>query len=109
MKKTILLLLIGFSTLAAETGIASHYSTKTGYKTASGERLNDNSFTAAHKTLKFGTKVRVTNLNNGKSIVVRINNRGPFIKGRVIDLTRAGAKSLGFYDKGLARVKITVL
>jgi rare lipoprotein A len=109
MIKTILLLLMSFSALTAETGIASHYSTKTGFKTASGERLNDDSFTAAHKTLKFGTKVRVTNLSNGKSIIVRINNRGPFIEGRVIDLTRAGAKSLGFYEKGLTKVKLQVL
>lgn len=100
---------MSFSALTAETGVASYYSTKTGFKTASGERLNDDSFTAAHKSIKFGTKVRVTNLSNRKSIIVRINNRGPFIKGRVIDLTRAGAKSLGFYDKGLTKVKLDVL
>lgn len=93
----------------AETGKASHYSTQTGSRTASGERLNDNAYTAAHRTLKFGTKVKVVNLQNGKEVIVRINDRGPFKKGRIIDVSRAAAKALGFYDQGLTKVKIYVL
>ena len=94
---------------ARETGIASYYSTKTGTQTASGKPLKDTEYTAAHRTLKFGTKVRVTNTRNDKSIVVTITDRGPFIKGRVIDLTVAGAKALGFHSRGLAVVKVEVV
>ena len=75
-----------------------------GKKTASGERVNSGALTAAHKTLPFGTMVRVTNKRNGKSVVVRINDRGPFVRGRVIDLTPAGARALGF--SGLAPVTL---
>jgi rare lipoprotein A len=92
-----------------EVGVASFYSTKTGSETASGETLKDSAFTAAHKTLDFGTKVKVTNLNNQKSVVVKINDRGPFVKGRIIDVSKAAATSLGFYNKGLAKVKVQVL
>lgn len=89
----------------AESGIASHY---TGYaKTANGERFNPGSLTAAHKTLRFGTRVLVTNKRNGRSVTVRINNRGPFIRGRVIDLTPAGARALGF--SGLTSVTLRAL
>lgn len=98
-----------FCANAAEVGIASHYSTKTGTKTASGEKLNDNAFTAAHKELDFGTMVRVTNLNNNKSVIVRINDRGPYPKGRIIDVSRAAAKALGFYERGLTKVKVEVV
>jgi rare lipoprotein A len=87
-------------------GIASVYSTQSGNKTASGARLSNGAFTAAHRSLPFGTKVRVTNHTNGRSVVVIINDRGPFIRGRVIDLTPAGANALGF--SGLARVKLDV-
>jgi len=87
-------------------GIASVYS-YTGHRTANGERLSPGSLTAAHKTLPFGTKVRVTNKRNGHSVVVRINDRGPFIRGRVIDMTPAGARALGF--SGLAPVSLAVL
>ncbi len=80
----------------SESGIASVYSTESGHGTASGQRLNPQALTAAHKSLPFGTQVRVTNRNNGKSVVVRINDRGPFVRGRVIDLTPAGARALGF-------------
>lgn len=90
-----------------ESGIASVYSTESGSHTASGERLNPTALTAAHRTLAFGTQVRVTHRNNGKSIVVTINDRGPFVSGRVIDLTPAGASALGF--SGLAPVTIEVL
>jgi rare lipoprotein A len=84
-----------YSQAQTQSGIASVYSTKTGVKTASGKRLNDGALTAAHRTLPFGTKVRVTNKRNGRSVVVTITDRGPFIKGRVIDLTMAGANAIG--------------
>ena len=87
----------------AESGIASVYGYEGG-KTASGQRANPAGMTAAHRTLPFGTMVRVTNRRNGKSVVVRINDRGPFIRGRVIDLTPAGARALGF--SGLAPVTL---
>lgn len=90
----------------AEVGIASHYSTKTGTKTASGQRLVDSQLTAAHKTLKFGTLVKVTNLSNKKSVVVKITDRGPYAKGRVIDVTQAAAKALDFQKKGITKVKL---
>jgi rare lipoprotein A len=79
----------------AETGIASVYA-YSGSKTASGERANPGALTGAHRTLPFGTHVRVTNKRNGHSVVVRINDRGPFTRGRVIDVTPAAARVLGF-------------
>lgn len=96
--------------LSAEAGVyqqcgkASWY--KLGGTTASGERSNPNGLTAAHRTLPFGTLVEVTNLANGKTVVVRINDRGPFAKGRVIDVTFAAAKELGFIRKGITRVQV---
>jgi rare lipoprotein A len=87
----------------AQSGIASVYAYKGG-RTASGERTSAGALTAAHRTLPFGTHVRVINKRNGKSVVVRINDRGPFIKGRVIDVTPAAARALGF--SGLTRVKL---
>jgi rare lipoprotein A len=89
-----------------ETGIASIYCFRNG-RTASGERARPFILTAAHKTLPFGTLVEVTNHKNGRSIVVRINDRGPFIKGRIIDLTPAGARALKF--DGLTPVTLRVL
>ena len=89
----------------AESGIASVYGYKGG-KTASGQRASPHGLTAAHRRLPFGTKVRVTNRRNGKSVVVRINDRGPFVRGRVIDLTPAAARVLGF--SGLAPVTLAV-
>jgi rare lipoprotein A len=74
-------------------------------KTASGQRANPGGFTAAHRTLPFGTKVTVTNKRNGRSVTVRINDRGPFVRGRIIDLTPAAARALGF--NGLAPVEVT--
>ena len=88
------------------SGIASVYSTESGSGTASGQKLNPGALTAAHRTLPFGTKVRVTNKKNGRSVVVTINDRGPFIKGRVIDLTPAAAKVLGF--SGLTQVTLDI-
>lgn len=89
------------------TGIASFYWHS--QRTANGERFNPGELTAAHRTLPFGTRVRVTNLRNGKSVVVRINDRGPYIRGRIIDLSRAAARELDFTDHGLTRVSLAVL
>ena len=97
------LLLAGLPAAKAESGVASVYAYESG-KTASGERASAKGLTAAHRTLPFGTKVRVTNKRNGRSVVVRINDRGPFIKGRVIDVTPAAAKTLGF--SGLTKVSL---
>jgi rare lipoprotein A len=88
----------------AQSGIASVYS---GGKTANGERAHAHGMTAAHRSLPFGTMVRVTHAKTGKSVVVRINDRGPFIRGRVIDLTPAAARQLGF--SGLAPVTLSVV
>ena len=92
------------STAQAETGIASVYGYD-GQKTANGERANPRQLTAAHRTLPFGTMVTVVNAKNGRQVTVRINDRGPFIRGRVIDLTPAAASQLGF--SGLAPVTIS--
>ncbi|MDX8403475.1 MAG: septal ring lytic transglycosylase RlpA family protein [Mariprofundaceae bacterium] len=93
-----------------ETGTASWYGTKFhGKKTANGERYDMYAMSAAHKTLPLPTMVRVTNLNNGRSIVVRVNDRGPFVKNRVIDLSYAAAKTLGYDNVGTAPVRVEVL
>jgi rare lipoprotein A len=98
------LIFVGCSSAAmAESGIASIYAYK-GERTASGERANPSGYTAAHRSLPFGTRVRVTNKSNGRSVIVRINDRGPFVRGRVIDLTPAAARAIGF--SGLARVML---
>lgn len=96
---------------SVQHGKASWYSIKTNYgtKTASGQRLCNNAPTAAHKTLPMGTKVRVINMANNKSEVVTINDRGPFIKGRIIDVTIGTAERLGFVKSGVAPVKVEVL
>jgi len=93
-----------------ESGGASWYGPGFhGRITASGERFNTNDLTAAHKTLPFGTRVRVTNTANGKSVVVRINDRGPFIQGRIIDLSRAAAERLDMLKSGTADVLVETL
>jgi rare lipoprotein A len=95
---------------APATGVASYYADKYhGRTTASGERFDMNDLTAAHRTLAFGTRVRVTNRANGRSVVVRINDRGPFVKGRVIDLSLAAARKLDMVDAGLAEVELQPL
>ena len=99
-----LLNLIVANSAHAESGIASVYGYGHG-KTASGERPDPTAMTAAHRTLAFGTRVTVTHAHNGRSVTVRINDRGPFTRGRVIDLTPAAARALGF--SGLAPVTIT--
>ena len=88
-----------------KTGIASYYHDKFhGRKTASGKLYNKNEMTCAHKTLPFGTKLHVINVHNNKDVIVTVTDRGPFIKGRVLDLSRIAAKELGFIDKGLQRI-----
>src|SRR5579863_9688455 len=84
---------------------ASYYSS--GYRTASGERFNPNGLTAAHRSLPFGTRLQVTNPANGRSVIVRINDRGPFVRGRGLDLSRAAAFAIGM--RGTAPVRIAVL
>ena len=95
---------------ASEVGIASYYSqTLHGRRTASGERYDMRALTAAHPTLPFGSRVRVTNLANGRSVVVRINDRGPYVEERVIDLSYAAARELQFIGHGTTRVRLEVL
>jgi rare lipoprotein A len=91
---------------ADQLGHASWYSLPSNV-TANGEQMNPNELTAAHRSLPFGTKVLVENLSNGRSVVVRINDRGPFIGGRIIDLSKAAAASIGMIDAGTAKVRVT--
>jgi rare lipoprotein A len=91
-------------TASAQSGIASVYS---GGRTANGEVAHSSGLTAAHRTLPFGTMVRVTNHSNGRSVMVRINDRGPFVKGRIIDLMPAAARAIGM--DGLANVSVDVV
>ena len=98
--------LIGYT----EHGIASFYAMKFQFrKTSSGEHFNQLALTAAHRSLPFGTKVRVTNLVNNRSVTVKINDRGPFIEGRIIDLTRYAFSKIGDTEQGLIKVKIEVI
>jgi len=93
-----------------QTGLASWYGDKEhGNLAASGERFSKYDYTAAHKSLPFGTIVRVTNLENGKDVVVNINDRGPFIRGRIIDLSYSSAKSIDLVRTGVAKVKVEVI
>ena len=78
-------------------------------RTASGERMNPAKLTAAHRSMRFGTKVQVTNARNGKSVVVRINDRGPFIRGRVLDLSKGAAHAIGLTGRGVGRVVAEVM
>jgi rare lipoprotein A len=95
---------------AASVGEASYYASKFhGRPTANGERFDNGKLTAAHRTLAFGTKVRVTNLTNGRSVVVRVNDRGPFVRGRIIDLSQAAARRIDMVRAGVVRVKIEPL
>jgi len=93
-------------TVSVEHGIASWYRD---HRTASGEKFHINALAAAHKKLPFGTKVRVVDLKTGKSIIVRINDRGPYKRGRIIDLTVGAARQLGMYERGIAKVRVEVL
>jgi len=93
-----------------EKGKASYYAMKFQFRrTASGERFNNFSLSAAHKSLSFGTRVRVTNIRNGKYVTVRINDRGPYVKGRIIDLTREAFAKIENLDRGIAEVAIKVV
>ncbi|OKH52004.1 hypothetical protein NIES2101_16180 [Calothrix sp. HK-06] len=94
---------------ATNSGTASYYSYGDSTRTANGERFNPQDLTAAHRTLPFGTRVRVTNNWNGRSVIVRINDRGPFIRGRIIDVSLGAAKELGMISSGIASVKVEVL
>jgi rare lipoprotein A len=110
--RSILLLLIiifisSCSSRITQAGKASYYADKfNGRKTASGEKFRNSKKTAAHKTLPFGTKVKVTNLKNGKSVKVRINDRGPFVAGRIIDLSKKAARKIDMDKEGVGTVKI---
>ena len=91
----------------ASHGIASFYTE--GTKTASGEKFNTHELTAAHPTLPFGTRLRVTNVASGQSVTVRVNDRGPYVRGRVVDVSYAAAETLGMVGGGVAKVKLDVV
>lgn len=105
-----LLLVVPFSVVAgSEEGMASYYADSLhGKPTASGEPYDKDALTAAHRTLAFGTLVKVTNLNGGQSVDVRINDRGPHVKSRIIDVSGAAAQKLGMIDSGTVMVKLEV-
>jgi peptidoglycan lytic transglycosylase len=90
----------------SSVGIASFY--KYEAKTASGEQFNPRELTAAHRTLPFGTRLRVTNVATGQSVTVRVNDRGPFVPGRVVDVSHSAAEAIGMVDRGIAKVKLEV-
>jgi rare lipoprotein A len=105
-----LLFLAATSFAQVQTGKASFYADKfEGKPTASGEKYKHNKLTGAHKTLPFGTKVRITNVANNESVEVTINDRGPYVEDRIIDLSKAAAEKLGFVNQGLAEVKLEVI
>ena len=103
--------LSSYRVAGSQTGRASHYSVRTnhGTRTASGEALKDDEATAAHRNLPLGTKVLVRNLSNGKSEVVTITDRGPYVRGRIIDVTIGVARRLGFVQQGVVPVELDVL
>lgn len=122
MKKSLLFLALSLVLLSADvfasaalsvyksSAVASYYADKYhGRKTSNGEVFNMYDLTAAHKSLPFNTKVKVTNLSNGKSVVVRINDRGPFVKGREIDLSKAAAVKIGMIKSGTAKVSLEIV
>jgi len=95
---------------AVEQGLASWYGREQhGHLTANGEHFDMYALTAAHRTLRMGTRVRVTNLKNGRSVVVRINDRGPYAKGRIVDVSFAAARELGMLDAGVVPARVEVL
>jgi rare lipoprotein A len=98
------------SAVDADYGMASYYGNEFhGRKTASGETYNQHDLTCAHRKLPFGTMLKVTNVKNNKSVIVRVNDRGPWVKGRIIDLSYAAAKKIGMVEDGVVRVKIVVV
>ena len=94
-------------TQTASQGLASFYSE--GTRTASGEKFDANELTAAHPTLPFGTRLRVTNVATGRSVTVRVNDRGPYVQGRIVDVSYSAAASLGMVGRGVANVKLDVV
>ena len=101
---------VAFVTLDRVTGgLASFYGQGHGTKTANGESFTGRELTAAHRTLPFGTRVRVTNVSTGRSVTVRVNDRGPFVPGRVIDVSQAAAEQLGMVGRGVTKVKLDVV
>ncbi len=93
-----------------DEGMASYYGSEfAGSRTANGERFDPSGFTAAHRTLAFHSRVAVTNLANGKEVIVRINDRGPWGKGRIIDISHAAAREIGMHRSGTARVRLELL
>ncbi|WP_363252056.1 septal ring lytic transglycosylase RlpA family protein [Bradyrhizobium sp.] len=95
------------ATQTASQGVASFYTE--GTQTASGEKFNTHELTAAHPTLPFGTRLRVTNVASGRSVTVRVNDRGPYVPGRVVDVSYSAANALGMVGKGIAKVKLDVV
>ena len=95
------------ATPGSSHGIASYY--WQGTRTANGEKFDATQLTAAHPTLPFGTRLRVTNVNNGQSVTVRVNDRGPYVPGRIVDVSHSAANALGMIDGGLAKVKLDVV
>jgi rare lipoprotein A len=101
---------MGAAQAFSQTGQASYYHVKfEGRKTASGERFRKSGMTAAHRTAPFGSRLKVTNLANGKTVVVRVNDRGPFVRGRIVDVSNAAAGQLGMIGRGVARVRVQKL
>lgn len=101
---------LGAGVVGSEVGMASYYADRYhGRSTASGERFDQQALTAAHRTLAFGTKVRVTRLDDGREVTVRINDRGPFVRGRVVDLSKRAARRLGMLRDGAVKVRLDVL
>jgi rare lipoprotein A len=115
--QTLVLALLIACSGSARRAQPGHYDGLHGYaswygeaqKTASGERFNKRALTAAHRTLPLGTRVRVTNTRNGRSVIVRINDRGPYSRGRIIDLSEAAARQLGMIDAGVAPVELEIV
>lgn len=109
----IFLVLVSLAVAASalpQEGVVSYYADSLhGRTTASGAKYDKNAMTAAHRTLAFGSEVRVTNLDNGRSVVVTINDRGPMVKGRIIDVSRAAARKLGIEEVGVARARLDAL
>ena len=100
----------GSSGIRSESGMASYYASEFhGRETASGERYRKDGLTAAHRTLPFGTRVRVTNIENGRSVVVKVTDRGPYRRERIIDLSKRAARELQMVRAGVARVRIDVI
>lgn len=97
-------LLLTSPAFSAQQGKASWYAMTS--RTASGERASPDTMTAAHRTLRFGTHIRVTNLRNGRSVIVCVNDRGPFVRGRIVDVTKKAAGKLGFLRSGWTRVRV---